>query len=973
MSITALIPAKDRADTIRQTVLAVLPVADDVLVVDDGSCDDTAAQALRAGARVLRLPANVGKGGAVAAGVAASPDADVYLLVDADVGDTAALASALLAPVLADEADMTIGVLPAAAGRGGFGKVRDFARRGIRRACGFETRAPLSGQRAVKGPLLRSLDLASRFGLEVGLTIDAVRAGARVIEVDVPMEHRHTGRSVAGFRHRGRQGRDVARALWSRVFSARQRLAALVVVSVLFVAGSFVTAARAVPSSVPPTASAAKVVIVGLPGLSWSDVGTGRIPTLDRLIQQGAVAATSVRTASGKPATSEAYATLGAGARVKTDEQAAQAFDAGESVESGSAADAFARRTGVSASGVVVLGAPATERLNKGRHLPSLPGALGQALHKAGKKTAVLGNGDVGTTVSRPAAIALMDRAGRVDEGAVGPEALTREQGAPYGVSANVPFLSETLRQTLARADVVLVDTGDLDRAAAWSAVATPSAAANARSRALARADSMLASIVQDLPTDALLLVTSPTPPGGKWHTTPTVAWGAGVRHGYLQSPSVRRLGVVTLTDLAPTVLRSLDVPVPDGMIGHALRYHPGDGGLGKLRRLDRDATFRERIYFPITLAYIIFQALVYLLVMMAIGRLGGVGRAAGAVRWIVLGVAAWPLSTFVIRAIPNMAVLGAGGAVVVLLAVDLVIVAAASRFRRNPLSALSVILGATVALIVVDVALGARLQTSSMLGYSLHTAARFTGLGNTAFAVLAASALLWGVAHVQYAPRPREVWWTVAALFALVIVFDGAPSLGDDVGGILTLVPIMGLTLYVLSGRRVRLRTLVIAGLVAVAVLGVATGLDLLRAPDSRTHLGQLVDSMRHSGSGSFTTTVARKLSTNLRTYKSVWLWVIVIIAVYLLFFVAWGRGWARLLPGGSALRVGVIATLAAGVAGNFLNDSGAVVTALVFVYLGPFLTLLALEQERGSPVQSGGSLSGGEVLGAELSGGGP
>jgi hypothetical protein len=153
----------------------------------------------------------------VGAGVAASPDATVYLLLDADIGATAGSARALLGPVLADEADLTIGVLPGARGRGGFGAVKRFSRWGIRRACGFRAEAPLSGQRAVRAELLRAIDPAPRFGLEVGMTIDAVRRGARVLEVPVTMEHRHTGRRLSGFAHRGRQGADVVRALWPRL------------------------------------------------------------------------------------------------------------------------------------------------------------------------------------------------------------------------------------------------------------------------------------------------------------------------------------------------------------------------------------------------------------------------------------------------------------------------------------------------------------------------------------------------------------------------------------------------------------------------------------------------------------------------------------------------------------------------------------------------------------------------------------
>ncbi len=219
MRVIALVAALDRADTVGATVVALghIERVASVWVVDDGSTDPTAEVAASAGARVIRLPANVGKGGAVAAGVAATPDTDIYLLVDADVGSSAGAADDLLGPVVDGDVDMTIGVLPGAEGRGGFGLVRRLAGAGIARACGFRARAPLSGQRAVSASLLRRLDLAPRFGLETALTIDAVRAGARVLEIDVALDHRHTGRTVAGFTHRARQCRDIVAALLPRL------------------------------------------------------------------------------------------------------------------------------------------------------------------------------------------------------------------------------------------------------------------------------------------------------------------------------------------------------------------------------------------------------------------------------------------------------------------------------------------------------------------------------------------------------------------------------------------------------------------------------------------------------------------------------------------------------------------------------------------------------------------------------------
>src|SRR3954453_15831873 len=186
--VVAIVAANDRADTIAATVEALLSHVDSVLVVDDGSRDGTAGAAADAGPRVLVLPSNIGKGGAVTAGVGAALDADLYLLVDADTGTSAAGAPALLGPVRDGTADMAIGVLPGAGRSGGFGTVRRLSAAGIARATGVVTAAPLSGQRAVRGELLRRLlPLHPRFGLETALTIDAARTGARVLEMDVTM------------------------------------------------------------------------------------------------------------------------------------------------------------------------------------------------------------------------------------------------------------------------------------------------------------------------------------------------------------------------------------------------------------------------------------------------------------------------------------------------------------------------------------------------------------------------------------------------------------------------------------------------------------------------------------------------------------------------------------------------------------------------------------------------------------------
>jgi hypothetical protein len=226
--VLALVPAKDEADRVGATVRALrqLPQVAEVLVVSDGSTDATADRALEAGAHCLDLPRTLGKGGALNAGLAAlmgrvaerlSPEPAALLLADADLAETAARLDRLLGPVLTGEADLAIADLPAQQGAGGFGVAMGLARRGMARATGRTMAEPLSGQRAVRWEALPALiPFAPGFGVEVAMTIDALRAGLRVVEVEVDLHHNATGKDLSGLLHRARQARAITRELSRR-------------------------------------------------------------------------------------------------------------------------------------------------------------------------------------------------------------------------------------------------------------------------------------------------------------------------------------------------------------------------------------------------------------------------------------------------------------------------------------------------------------------------------------------------------------------------------------------------------------------------------------------------------------------------------------------------------------------------------------------------------------------------------------
>jgi hypothetical protein len=165
-------------------------------------------------------------------------------------------------------------------------------------------------------------------------------------------------------------------------------------------------------------------------------------------------------------------------------------------------------------------------------------------------------------------------------------------------------------RDALRRADAVIVDPGDTDRAAQFAGQALAPAAQAARRAALHRSDALLGRVLRKSVTNAPSA--APTAAAPDANLTPTIALGPGITRGTLSSPSTKRDAVVAITDLAPTILRALRTPIPDGMVGHPLTVTPGP------LHLDRFATFNARsatqtsLYRPAIIVYLVLQGLLF-------------------------------------------------------------------------------------------------------------------------------------------------------------------------------------------------------------------------------------------------------------------------------------------------------------------------------------------------------------------------
>ena len=242
LDIHVIVAAYNEAPRLEATLdaLAVAFPGAPVWVADDGSTDATSELARRAGARVVRSERMVGKGASVTLAARDSlqevqsartherarvPEQEsnathdpepIFILCDGDLAESASGLGALADTVRGGGADMAVAVFATRVG-GGVGLAVGFARWAIRRRCGLTMRAPISGQRVLRASVLENvLPFARGFGMEIGMTIDAARAGYRIAEVELDLSHRATGRTLSGFLHRGRQLADFVRVYFAR-------------------------------------------------------------------------------------------------------------------------------------------------------------------------------------------------------------------------------------------------------------------------------------------------------------------------------------------------------------------------------------------------------------------------------------------------------------------------------------------------------------------------------------------------------------------------------------------------------------------------------------------------------------------------------------------------------------------------------------------------------------------------------------
>jgi hypothetical protein len=645
------------------------------------------------------------------------------------------------------------------------------------------------------------------------------------------------------------------------------------------------------------------VVIVGLPGLRWTDISASATPTLWRLAAQGSVGNLSDYAIQPLTCPADAWLTLNSGARAQTRHPATSCGAFPAVVPEGTSADVPA--------------------------LPSLV-SYNRQFHTSPAWGTLPGGASCATAVGPGAALALANPSGRV---------------ASY-----LPSPSQITAAVLSRCPLTVVDL---------ETISYPE-----RPLVPASINTELARIVADLPSGATLLVFAPGSTAGPPHLQLVLIDGPGYQAGLLESTSTRQPGLVTLTDLTSTVLGWLGRSPPPGAVGAHLTR--GDrGGLPAAIRSLAGRDTAEQVWLSTHEAFFWAYLLADAVVFAALGlarrperwREAGVFAVSVPAGTFLANLVPW-------WRLAHPAVWLYGISVTITLVIALATLAGTRR--RDPLAPFGVLCLFTVTLLGLDVMNGSRLQLDTPFGLSMIESGRYYGIGNAALGIYGVTALFgaaWlGLVALRASPLSRRPAALAVALVGLFAVFaSGWPGFGAKVGGTIALVPCFALLLLAVAGIRLNWRRLVLVAVSGLALVAIFALISYFAPVTGKSHLGAFAGDVLHGHAGAV---LLRKIHANLGSLKAGAYSPLVPVVVAVTGLMLWRPAWfglkaVPLAQGAEPLLRPILGVLwLMPVIGWLADDSGVLVPAAVLplaLPLGIAVLAGAAYHDRRPPTQKG------------------
>jgi len=712
-----------------------------------------------------------------------------------------------------------------------------------------------------------------------------------------------------------------------------------------------------------------RLLVVSMPGVTWADVQQQDLPHLDAFLDEAAMADLAPRSVTPRSGPGDAYLTISGGSRATTvPEIDGQVLAVDEEANGTAAGDIYQRRTGNDPAGPYVsLAWPSLVRANDAEPYETEIGTLTDALEDGSVSAAAIGNADgidsTGPSYERQVGLAVADGTGVIPDGALGKDLLEPAPEQPFGVRLDPAVVEERFQDIWEQPDasqdgngsLVLVEASDLARTLRYRPIVDDERYGEMWAQSLEQSDDLLGRLLESVdPATDTVMVVAPYNGRGDRDLTMVAVAGPGIESGYLRSASTQRSGFLTLVDIGPTILDTFDLARPTAMEGRpAVDVASGASTADRIDHLvtrNRESRYREELLTPTTTLVVLVMAVVLALAIAAHANRWG-RRASGAVAFLgLVDLTILPASYlarfFALEEHPTSFYWA------FLLGTALVVPSVACALARNrgatraPLMAVLSLVGLVL---IADVVSGSHLSLGAAFGYSPTGNSRLYGISNYSYGQLAAAACLVAAWLAAVLPGRTGRIASIGLMLATLVVL-GVPTWGSDVGGVLAFTPAVATFAVLITGRRIRIRTLVV-GILATGAAILAFGLlDLTRASSDRGHLGRLFERIGDEGPSPVIAMVQRKLTANLAVSTSS-LWVLAIplaIAFWLYLRRSQRRPFDAMAASFATLPAGLWAALVAAVLGSALNDSGAIIGGVMALVLATSLAVLLVDEEH-------------------------
>ena len=699
------------------------------------------------------------------------------------------------------------------------------------------------------------------------------------------------------------------------------------------------------------SSASSSVFIITAGGVDFNDLADSKNPQVIKMLNSGSLALVNLR--SGRineqmiipqlPKMEAALLSVGASSLASGGIEASLAAQTKNDDFFPDALTDYETRTGVNINNKQIIHPEISriKNINSSASYDAIPGLLGKTIHENDQKTAIVGSSDTPYMPHREAVVIAMDEYGTIDYGMLNYTELTNKSSeSAFGIKTNIALMITKALDYSKKSSLVVLDFGDTFRADEYSILCLENQAKKIRNTAISNLGTLfvsLKSVAKKNDTIILLIPSTYTYSLQQSHLGTIIISNPKFNNGLLLSSSTKKPGVITLSDIAPTILNELKIKPPIQMLGRPIKQINKTQPIQYLKELSITSANQASRQILMRITCIVQIAIVLIVSLLIFIWKRTENKKISA--FMSLFCAAIVPATLLLPLIYKGGLIISAIILLLLAIIILIIVKSINKKLFDQLGLLSL---SAVLLIAGDLLTGSHLLSLSIAGYSLSEGARYYGVGNELMGSLIGASFICALWLLYKKPIYRIL---VYICLWLIFMLIGSPVIGANVGGALACASAIIVFMLILSGKNLQFRHAIYLIFGVVFAISIIFAIDSFRATSGQSHAGRLINQIKAGNIIDVFQTFERKIALNFMLVgSSLWsrLLGISIISSFIAYF--------KVRPNLNRIQMSCISGITAGTITAFaFNDSGVVAAATCIVYLWMLLVVILVDLRNG------------------------